>query len=69
MRRKNKNIILITILLVFISFSVILYSDLTSSHEDNTYSDIYNNSDYSTEYGSYFPGSNSGSEKSQSGQA
>ena len=43
MRRKNKNIILITILLVFISFSVILYSDLTSSHEDNTYSDIYNN--------------------------
>ena len=52
MRRKNKNIILITILLVFISFSVILYSDLTSSHEDNTYSDIYNNSDYSNEYGS-----------------
>ena len=60
MRRKNKNIILITILLVFISFSVILYSDLTSSHEDNTYSDIYNNSDYSNEYGSYFPGYNYG---------
>ena len=62
MRRKNKNIILITILLVFISFSVILYSDLTSSHEDNTYSDIYNNSDYSNEYGSYFPNYNYGSD-------
>lgn len=66
MRRKNKNVILITILLVFISFSVILYSDLTSSHEDNTYSDIYNNSDYSNEYGSYFPGYNYGSDSTTS---
>lgn len=55
MRRKNKNIILITILLAFVSFSVILYSDITkTSNYGNNY-EINDNYDNSDNYGSYFP--------------
>ena len=55
MRRKNKNIILITLLLVFTSFSIILYSNLTNNNFDNnsSYSDNYN--DYGNNYDSYYP--------------
>lgn len=63
MRRKNKNIILITILLTFISFSVILYSDLTSiSNTNNSYNETYDDNNYSNYYGSYFPGYNYGND-------
>lgn len=63
MRRKNKNIILITILLAFISFSVILYSDLTStSNTNNSYNETYDDNNYSNDYGSYFPGYNYGND-------
>ena len=56
MRRKNKNIILITILLTFTSFSLILYHDLTSTNNVNdNYNETNNNYDYSNDYGSYFP--------------
>lgn len=56
MRRKNKNIILITILLTFASFSLILYHDLTSTNSVNdNYNETNNNYDYSNDYGSYFP--------------
>lgn len=63
MRRKNKNIILITILLAFISFSVILYNDLTSiSNTNNSYNETYDDNNYSNDYGSYFPGYNYGND-------
>ncbi len=56
MRRKNKNIILITILLTFTSFSLILYHDLTGANNVNdNYNETNNNYDYSNDYGSYFP--------------
>ena len=56
MRRKNKNIILITILLTFTSFSLILYHDLTSTNSVNdNYNETNNNYGYSNDYGSYFP--------------
>ncbi len=51
MKRKNKNIILITILLTFVSFSFILYHDLTGINNTN---DNYNET-YGEDYGSYFP--------------
>ena len=63
MRRKNKNIILITILLAFISFSVILYNDLTIiSNTNNSYNETYDDNNYSNDYGSYFPGYNYGND-------
>lgn len=63
MRRKNKNIILITILLAFISFSVILYNDLTNiSNTNNSYNETYDDNNYSNDYGSYFPGYNYGND-------
>ena len=51
MQRKNKNIILITVMLVFLSFSMILYQGLTSKEEINSsYSDssseIFGGNDY-----------------------
>lgn len=63
MRRKNKNIILITILLALISFSVILYGDLAStSNTNNSYNETYDDNNYSSDYGSYFPGYNYGND-------
>ncbi len=58
MQRKNKNIILITIMLVFISLSIILYQGLTtreevnSSYNDN-YSEIFGGNDYQFPNDSY----------------
>lgn len=51
MQRKNKNIILITVMLVFLSFSVILYQGLTSKEEINSnyndsFSEVMGGNDY-----------------------
>lgn len=56
MKRKNKNIILITILLTFVSFSFILYHDLTGINNTNdNYNETNGNYNYGEDYGSYFP--------------
>lgn len=56
MKRKNKNIILITILLTFASFSFILYHDLTSiNNTNNNYNETNGDYNYGEYYGSYFP--------------
>lgn len=51
MQRKNKNIILITIMVVFLSLSIILYQGLTTKEEVNSsyndnYSEIFGGNDY-----------------------
>ena len=56
MQRKNKNIILITVMLLFLSFSMILYQDLTAKENvDSSYNDKYSESIGGNDYNYQFP--------------
>lgn len=56
MQRKNKNIILITVMLLFLSFSMILYQDLTTKENvDSSYNDKYSESIGGSDYNYQFP--------------
>lgn len=56
MQRKNKNIILITVMLVFLSFSMILYQGLTTKEEtSSSYNDDYSEIIGGSDYGYQFP--------------